>query len=132
MQPILKDMSSYVRDTKDFLTKLNHVRCLPKQSLLVTLNVTSLNTNIPNNKGIKSVRGVYEEYPYKAVSAKVRITSSGLIFTLNNFIFTTLNIYKLWHVQWAQFALQHTLIFLWYNLNENRYTYTFKEKLYYF
>ena len=45
-------MTSYVRGTKDLLTKLNHVRHIPKESLLVTRNIKSLYTNIPNNKGI--------------------------------------------------------------------------------
>ena len=45
---------SYVRDTKTFLTKLN-IRNMPKESLLVTLDVKSLYTNIPNNKHIKAV-----------------------------------------------------------------------------
>ena len=46
LQPIVKDIPSYVRDTKDFLIKLNDVRHIPKESLLVTLDVQSLYTNI--------------------------------------------------------------------------------------
>ena len=49
LQPIVKDIPSYVRDTKFFLIKLNYVKHIPKESLLVTLDVRSLYTNIPNN-----------------------------------------------------------------------------------
>ena len=60
---------------------------MPKQSLLVTLDVKSLYTNIPNNEGIKAVREAYNKHPSKTVSAKVIITFISLILTLNNFIF---------------------------------------------
>ena len=87
LQPIVKDMPSYVRDTKDFLTKQNDIRHIPKESLLVTLDVKSLYTNIPNNDGIKVVREAYDKYPFKSVSTKVIITFLCLILNLNNFIF---------------------------------------------
>ena len=78
---------SYVRDTKTFLTKLN-IRNMPKESLLVTLDVKSLYTNILNNKCIKAVREAYDKHPSKSVSTKVIITFLSLILTSNNFIFT--------------------------------------------
>ena len=53
LKPIVKDIQFYVRDTKDFLTKLNHVRHIPQEILLATLDVKSLYHNIHNNEGIK-------------------------------------------------------------------------------
>ena len=87
LQPIVKDIPSYVRDTKDFITKLNHVGDIPKESLLVTLDGKSLYTNIPNNEGIKAVREAYEKHSSKKISTKVIIAFLSLILTLNNFIF---------------------------------------------
>ena len=72
---------------KDFLTKLNHVRHIAKENLLVTLDVKSLYTNIPNNEGIKAVREAQGKHPSKSVSTKVAITFLSLSLTLNNFIF---------------------------------------------
>ena len=56
LQPIGKNIPSYVRDTTDFLQKLDKVKNIPNDCLLVTLDVKSLYTNIPNNEGIKAVR----------------------------------------------------------------------------
>ena len=86
LQPIVKDIPSYVQDTKDFLTKLNYIRHIPKETLLVALNIKSLYTNIPKNKGIKTVRDAYDKQPSKSVSTKVMVTFLNLILTLNNFI----------------------------------------------
>ena len=87
LQPIVKNIPSYVRDTKDFLTKLDDVTHILKEILLVTLDFKSLYTNIPNNEGIKAVREALDNHLSKTVSTKVIITFLSLILTSNNFIF---------------------------------------------
>ena len=39
LQPTVKNISSYVRDTTDFLQKLDKVKNIPNDCLLVTLDV---------------------------------------------------------------------------------------------
>ena len=80
LQPIVKDIPSYVQDTTDFLTK---------KSLLVTLDVKCLYNNILNNEGINAVREAYDKHSSKTVSTKVMITFLSLTLTLNNFIFNS-------------------------------------------
>ena len=87
LQPIVKEIPSYVKDTQDFLKKLEKVKDIPLESLLVTFDVKSLYTNIPNNEGIKAVKESYEKYKEKTVSTKVIITFLSLILALNNFVF---------------------------------------------
>ena len=87
LQPIVKEIPSYVKDTQDFLKKLEKVKDIHQESLLVTLGVKSLYTNIPNKEGIKAVKESYEKYKEKTVSTKVIITFLSLILTLNNFVF---------------------------------------------
>ena len=41
LQPHVKSLDSYVKDTADFLRKLQNVPYVPKKALLVTLDVTS-------------------------------------------------------------------------------------------
>ena len=74
--------------TKDFIQKFNQVEEVPENSLLVTLDVKSLYTNIPNNEGIKAVKEAYDKHPNKTVLTKVITTFLSLILTLNNFIVT--------------------------------------------
>ena len=87
LQPIVNEIPSYVKDTQDFLKKLEKLKDIPQESLLVTLDVKSLYTNIPNNEGIKAIKGSYEKCKEKTVSAKVIIALFSLILTLNNFAF---------------------------------------------
>ena len=54
LQPHVKNLDSYVKDTADFLRKLQNVPHVPKDAYLVTLDVTSLYSNIPHDDGIKA------------------------------------------------------------------------------
>ena len=49
LAPIIKTGWSYIRDTSDFLLKLQDIGDLRGDELLLTLDVSSLYTNIPNN-----------------------------------------------------------------------------------
>ena len=60
--------------TQDFLKKFGKVKDKPEESLLVTLDIKSLYTNILNNEGIKKVEESYEKCKEITVSAKVMIT----------------------------------------------------------
>ena len=45
---------SYIRDTKYFLTKLSLVKNIPENSFLVTMDVSSLYTNIEHEEGTEA------------------------------------------------------------------------------
>ena len=46
---------SYVRDTQHFISRLKELGKIPQGALLVTLDVSSLYTNIPNHEGILAI-----------------------------------------------------------------------------
>ena len=48
LQPHVKSLESYVKDTADILRKLQNVPYVSKEAFLVTLDVTSLYSNIPH------------------------------------------------------------------------------------
>ena len=56
LNPLVPKLSSYIKDTTHFLKKLDDLKELPPGSLLVTLDVSSLYTNIPHNEGIEACR----------------------------------------------------------------------------
>ena len=91
LQPVVKKIPSHAKDTKNVTQKLNQIEEVPEDSLLLMLDVKSLYTNIPNNKGIKVVKKVYDKHPNKTVSIKVMTTFLSLILTLNNFRFNSVN-----------------------------------------
>ena len=51
LQPSVKNFRSYIKDTTDFLLMLESLGQLPPNCILVTLDVASLYTNIPNKEG---------------------------------------------------------------------------------
>ena len=55
LQPIVKQISSYVKDTNNFINKINAVKIVLKNSYLATMDVRSLYTNIPNAEGISAL-----------------------------------------------------------------------------
>jgi hypothetical protein len=49
------NLPSYIRDTQDFIKKIKSIGELPAGTILATMDVTSLYTNIPNKEGIDAV-----------------------------------------------------------------------------
>ena len=88
LQPLAKEILSYVKDTNDFINKIDNF-AVPPNSFLVTMDVKSLYTSIPNNEGIASVKKKYDHYPNKTIPTKIITTFLALILTLNNFIFNS-------------------------------------------
>ena len=52
LRPQVEKIKSYVKHTTHFLNIIKNLRDLPEESLLVTLDVSSLYTNIDNEEGI--------------------------------------------------------------------------------
>lgn len=75
LQPKVKETPSYVKGTQDFLKKVEKLKEIPEESLLVTLDKKPLYINIRNKEDIKAVNEPYEIYKEKTVSTKVIITS---------------------------------------------------------
>ena len=79
-------MPSYVKDTNDFLRKLDAIKYVPDNAYLVSLDVKSLYPSIPNAEGIKAVKDSFDKHTSKNVTTKV-ITFFGSYYSLNKFVF---------------------------------------------
>ena len=55
IQPLSSNLPSHIKDTKHFLNLIEKHPPLPSNSLLVTVGVTSLYTDIPHEEGIAAV-----------------------------------------------------------------------------
>ena len=55
LQPTIKEIPSNVKDSNDFINKINNHN-ISKKSIFVTLDVKSLYTSIPNPEGIAAVK----------------------------------------------------------------------------
>ena len=56
LKPLVHKTASFIKDTTHFLNKLDQLGHLPSNAILVTLDVSSLYTNIPHNEGIDACR----------------------------------------------------------------------------
>ena len=59
IQPIAQKQDSYLKDTTDVLNFIGSTK-LPKNTVLVSMDVTSLYTNIPHEEDVTSVCQVYK------------------------------------------------------------------------
>ena len=94
LQPINQSLPSYIKDSTDFLNKLNSLpEELPEDAIMVTMDVRSLYTNVPNDEGIDAVKHFLQarNRPGDGVLAKIISTFLLLILTLNNFVFNERN-----------------------------------------
>ena len=66
LRPLGREIPSHIKDTNDFMNKINNFP-VPPNSLLVTMDVKSLYTSIPNNEGIASLKKKYDHYPKKII-----------------------------------------------------------------
>ncbi|XP_054272548.1 uncharacterized protein LOC128992830 [Macrosteles quadrilineatus] len=64
LQPLVQNLASYIKDSNDFLQKLNNVRQpLPANTLMATIDVTSLYTNIPHVHGLTATENYLQNRP---------------------------------------------------------------------
>ena len=63
LAPIVRQSRSYLRDTSYFLNKLTAVQDTKPGDILVTLDVSSLYTNIPNLEGLNAAYDALCKYP---------------------------------------------------------------------
>ena len=91
LEPFVREIPSYVKDTSDFLYKINTVEFVPDNSYLVSLDFKPLYTSIPNVEGIKTVKKSLDNHPGQTVATKAITTFLALILTSNNFVFNSRN-----------------------------------------
>lgn len=64
LNPISNKHPSYIKDTYDFLDKVRQAK-IPENSLLFTVDIDSLYTNIDIEAGLKAVKNCFKKYPDK-------------------------------------------------------------------
>lgn len=91
LRPLAERLPSYIRDTTDFIKRLRALGKLPKNSLLVTLDVSSLYTNVDTDEGLTIVREELEKSGQNNPSAETITLLLEKVLKLNNFTFRDLN-----------------------------------------
>ena len=60
LRPFVENLPSHIKDTTDYLRKMENL-AIPENTTLVTVDVTSLYTNIPHDDGITACRKIWEQ-----------------------------------------------------------------------
>ena len=94
LNPTCKYLRSFVQDTTHFLQLINNLGLLPMNCLLVTMDVSSLYTNITIDEGIEAARIALSKHrptPNIKPTNVSLITLLGLVLKKNNFQFNGVN-----------------------------------------
>ncbi|XP_063791129.1 uncharacterized protein LOC134945635 [Pseudophryne corroboree] len=88
LQPVVQDQKVCLKDTTAFLLQLEKLSPLPENYLMCTIDVISLYTNIPHQRGIEAIRRyITGSHKYKGPDINFFIKLLELTLTRNYFIF---------------------------------------------
>ena len=89
LKPLFQTTPSFIKDTTHFLNKLEQLGQLADNAILVTLDVSSLYTNIPHNEGIPACRHYLDTRTRSnsTVPTETLCDLLRIILTMNNFEF---------------------------------------------
>ena len=91
LQPYVLETKSYIRDTGDFLNKVQNLE-LNSDDWIFTMNVTSLYTKIPYDEGILCIKELLNSKQKNAVPTNdILIRILELVLKCNNFTFNNEN-----------------------------------------
>jgi predicted GIY-YIG superfamily endonuclease len=91
MRPHVHKLPSYLQDTTDYLIKSKASEPLLPDTLLASLDVTSLYTNIPHNEGLQACSEAWETRTVNNPPTHFLVQLLELVLKLNNFEFNEEN-----------------------------------------
>ena len=86
LNPLAKTHKSYIKDTYDFVQKIRNLT-IPPDSILFTIDVDSLYTNIDIQEGIQAVKEIFDKNPNKHRPDKELLELLEINLTQNDFEF---------------------------------------------
>ena len=94
LKPLVTSLDSYVHDDMDFLKKIediNNQNIINSNTILCTMDVSALYTNIPHTDGTDACRHYLDTRPDRTTPTSFLCTLIQLILSLNNFVFNNNN-----------------------------------------
>jgi len=90
LQPLVSKSKSYIKDSFNFIAILNNIN-VEDTDILVSIDITSLYTNITMEGAIESIKLIFSRYPDKRRPDTVIINLLKIILYNNDFTFNDLN-----------------------------------------
>jgi hypothetical protein len=80
-------LPSFIKDTTDYLQKMAALNPIPSHTTLITMDVTSLYSNIPHSDGIEACKEIWEYRSVKVPPTDYLVTMLTMVLKKNNFTF---------------------------------------------
>ena len=87
LKPIMQKRWSYIKDTEDFLKKVQNMGKIPQDSILVTADVVGLYPGILHNAGLKALKDALDCRQNKKIPADMLVKMAEFVLTNNYFEF---------------------------------------------
>ena len=87
LQPLAREVKSYIKDTNDFLKKLRSLPNLPDDIILCTVDVVGLYPNIPHEEGLSALRKRLDLRQEKDVTTSTLVELAEVVLKNNIFTF---------------------------------------------
>ena len=87
LQPLAREVKSYIKDTNDFLKKLRSLPNLPYDIILCTVDVVGLYPNIPHEEGLSALRKRLDLRQKKDVTTSTLAELAEVVLKDNIFTF---------------------------------------------
>ena len=86
LRSFVENLPSHIKDTTNYLKKMETLT-IPENTTLVTMDVTSLYTNIPHDDGIAACRKIWEQRTVQEPPIECLVEMLTLVLKNNNFTF---------------------------------------------
>ena len=87
LQPLAREVKSYIKDTNNFLKKLRSLRNIPNDIILCSVDVAGLYPNILHDEGLSALQKRLELKREKKVSTSTLVELAEVVLKNNVFIF---------------------------------------------
>ena len=87
LQPLAREVKSYIKDTNDFLKKLHSLPNLPDDIVLCTVDVVGLYPNISHEEGLSALRRRLDLRQEKDVTTSALVELAEVVLKNNIFTF---------------------------------------------
>lgn len=93
LQPLAAKVKSFVKDTNDFLYKLNNLGNIPRGAILCSVDVVGLYPNIPHDEGLLALKEALDKRVDKNISTDSLVEIAECVLK-NNFFEHNGEVYK--------------------------------------
>jgi hypothetical protein len=121
IRPFATSLPSYVQDTTDYLSKTKQSD-LPENTLLLTMDVESLHTNIPHDEGIEACKQAWDTRVDPDITTTYLVKLLIHVLKLNNLSSMINTTSKSTGQLWAPTWPPHMPIYSWENWKQIYYT----------